>query len=345
MPPTAIEESLPSVHTQDFTVELTEARTSYDPLSLVDPPAIHASWMPVRELTFRAMSGGTVSRKRLQRFCSCARHTLVFKSVEDPGRFKLVRAMCHDRFCQPCQRIRTATVRVRLAAAMADQTCRLLTLTLAADGKPLRDRCNRLYDSFRKLRQRSFWKKNVGAGCAVLEIARNPTTGSWHPHLHCILTGKFLPQATLVSEWRAVTGDSYVVDVRLIREHEKALNYVAKYITKTVPDAMLRDELVCAELIRALHRRRALVTFGSWARKNFTKPEKCKNYEYLTGSLDIDVCPGLDENERRILAVAMRWYTQGRCRSDVVIPAEPEQLAICLAAYGLRNAHAPPLHR
>lgn len=82
--------------------------------------------------------------------------------------------------------------------------------------------------SFRRLRQRSWFKQRVFGGCFVIEIKGRP--GSWHPHIHALTYCKFLDWERLLSLWRKVsTGQSvYITRVR----KNTHISYLTKYITK-----------------------------------------------------------------------------------------------------------------
>jgi hypothetical protein len=52
----------------------------------------------------------------------------------------------------------------------------------------------RLMKSFSKLRQQKFWKSNVAAGVAMVEVTN--IGNGWHPHLHCVLDCRWLSVTT-----------------------------------------------------------------------------------------------------------------------------------------------------
>jgi len=79
-----------------------------------------------------------------------------------------------------------------------------------------------------------------------------------------IIEGKHLPVGELSRRWLAVTGDSPIVDIRLIRNDAAVARYVAKYLCKAVPAAIVRDPGSLDIAIRALHGRRTMATFGRW---------------------------------------------------------------------------------
>jgi hypothetical protein len=53
-------------------------------------------------------------------------------------------------------------------------------------------------------------------------------------HLHTLAVLPYVEQRRLADLWRGVTGDSYIVDVRVVRGAVDAVREVAKYISKAV---------------------------------------------------------------------------------------------------------------
>jgi len=104
---------------------------------------------------------------------------------------------------------------------------KLLTLTMKSE-ENLQSMVKKLLHSFRKLRNRAFWKRQFVGGCFVIEIKGVP--GKWHAHLHIILQGKYTPQAVILKHWRSVAGNGgafiSVCDKRGV------IFYLTKYLTK-----------------------------------------------------------------------------------------------------------------
>jgi len=115
----------------------------------------------------------------------------------------------------------------------------LVTLTVK-DGADLGERFQHLFQSQRELwnrRKRGQVSSLAGVAGAVwsYEIKRGSGSGLWHPHLHMIALAEVQPdQAQLSQEWHAITGDSYIVDVRPINPVDPASGFVEvfKYAVK-----------------------------------------------------------------------------------------------------------------
>jgi hypothetical protein len=115
----------------------------------------------------------------------------------------------------------------------------LVTLTVK-DGPDLAERFQHLHRS-----QRELWKRRQRRRGSVLDLVegavwsyeakRGTGSGQWHPHLHMIALAESMPDARQLSaEWLAITGDSFVVDVRPIAQDDPASGFleVFKYAVK-----------------------------------------------------------------------------------------------------------------
>lgn len=115
----------------------------------------------------------------------------------------------------------------------------LVTLTVK-DGDDLAERFKHLHKG-----QRELWmRKHRGRGSALdgvagavwsYEIKRGTGSGLWHPHLHMIALAEHQPdQGTLSAEWKNITGDSHIVDVRPISQEDPVSGFIEvfKYAVK-----------------------------------------------------------------------------------------------------------------
>lgn len=149
--------------------------------------------------------------------------------------------------------------------------CRFVTLTIRTENLSLRDAVQKLFTSFSRLRQTKFWRSRVTGGCATCEIKRTSDMSRWHPHLHLLVQGKYIPQGWLGRKWHEITGDSYIVDVFLCNNGVEAARYVTKYLSKPVPSSILRNPEHLREAIKALEGRHLVATFGDWRGKKLTE--------------------------------------------------------------------------
>lgn len=238
-------------------------------IDLPDEPGVafrHTGWLRQRNRVCRALIQGECSAGRVLRFRMCGAFAWLQRGAEDAARVRVVASLCHDRFCLPCQRLHAHTVASNLQAACQGREIRFVTLTVRHSPEPLRGQMESLYAAFRRLRQRVWWRENVTGGAAFLEVTLSAGDGCWHPHLHVLVEGRWLERSRLSAEWRAVTGDSFVVDVRRPRSLDQTVSYVTKYVTKGLPTASLLDSDRLVELILAISGRRTILAFGTWRR-------------------------------------------------------------------------------
>lgn len=191
-------------------------------------------------------------------------YAFVYQSLDDPHRFRLGGSSCHDRYCVPCSRDRSQILAENVLKTLSGKGSRFLTLTLRHTAQPLRSQLNRLYSCFSKLRTRAAWKNHVVGGAAFVECKWIAKTQSWHPHFHVILEGKYFPKELIKAEWYRVTGDSYVTDIRFVKDDATIAGYVTKYVSKPFDSTFVNQAILLQEHIAAMHRRRLCLTFGTW---------------------------------------------------------------------------------
>lgn len=142
---------------------------------------------------------------------------------------------------------------------------RQVELTLRHKLASLDAEIRRLWSGFRALRKTAFWKSVVSGGIGVLEVTINEKTRLWHPHLHLIVDGEFIPQAKLSAEWKKATGDSEIVYVQAVHDRARASKYVSKYLAKSINPTALESREI-REYATALHGKRLVFTFGKCAK-------------------------------------------------------------------------------
>lgn len=278
------------------------------PASAAEQQFRHSSWVILRHKTFAALNRCHVGDKRLDAFANCGGGAWLYvaKSGDD---LTIKCNKCHDRWCLACGRERAGKISANLLAVMSARKNRFVTLTLRHNTTPLKDQLDRLYRCFTDLRRRAWWKEHVRGGAAFLEV-KVSKAGRWHPHLHLIVEGTYLPQKELSREWLAVTGDSSIVDVRAVDSDGSCAGYVTKYLTKPASSDVYADTDKLDEMICTLRGRRLCLTFGSW-RGIVLEPKDADAVEWQPiGSLDSLRSRARDGDEealRWIDAAARKW--------------------------------------
>lgn len=224
----------------------------------------HSGWADTRDLVYQALQRTHQTPSRQHAFQYCGSSVYVQQSLTDPAVYRLAGSGCHDRFCLPCSQHRSRVIAERVLARIRGQVVRFLTLTLRTDSEPLAVSLDRLYRAFGSLRRSPLWRDHVDGGVAFCEIIWMPQSRRWHPHLHCLIQGTYIQQSALRAAWLAATGDSDIVDIRLVRDDRRASRYVTKYASKPYNSSYLHDPELLDEAVVALKGRRLALTFGSW---------------------------------------------------------------------------------
>ena len=142
-----------------------------------------------------------------------------------------------------------------IQAARPDLKPYLTTFTVL-DGPDFWERWRHLYACFQVLkdRRRNFlsgsrsapWTEfaKVAGAVGSYEFKRGKNSALWHPHLHMVTLCASSPnQYALRSEWEAITGDSFIVDVRPFYEGQppaqgfmEVMKYAVKFGSMSLPD-------------------------------------------------------------------------------------------------------------
>jgi hypothetical protein len=230
----------------------------------------HSGWLRDRRRVYDALRYVDAAPSRLDRFARCGSNAWVIRNEDDPSHWAVVSDHCRDRNCRPCARFRGQVIANNIADRLANRPYRFLTLTIKTTGLTLKQGVDKLYRSFAALRRSRLWQAKVDGGCAICEIKPKADGVGWHPHLHGIIEGRYIPLAPLRALWHRITGDSYIVDVRFGRTPSDAAKYVCKYVTKPFDDSTTRTPHRLHEAIVALTGRRLVTTFGSWRGERLT---------------------------------------------------------------------------
>lgn len=232
----------------------------------------HSFWRRRRWATYEALHCLEAGRAVLDRFDGCGSAAWVLQDKDDPNNHRLATNRCRHRWCEACAGDRRRVITRNLATRLPTDDLRLLTLTLKSTPGDLHTQLDRLYDCFRQFRRHRDIRDRMTGGIYFLELTFNDRTEMWHPHLHVLFAGSYLPHAIAKQTWLDLTGDSFIVDVRQLRDRRGAATYVAKYASKSVAASVWTSPSRLCQAMLALEGRRTFQTFGDWRELQLSKP-------------------------------------------------------------------------
>jgi hypothetical protein len=224
----------------------------------------HSGWLRDRRRTWDALRSVFPDSTRTERFRNCGTEAWVIRNEDDPDQYAVASNHCHDRFCRPCAAFRGRVIAGNIVNFLDHRPYRFITLTLRTIDMDLKACVDKLHRCFAKLRRTKIWLDKVVGGCSVIEVKPKESGIGWHPHIHAVVEGRFLPLKLIRKHWLTITGDSFIVDIQYGKDPEKAGRYVSKYITKPFDDGTTRTPHRLCEAVHALNGRRLVTTFGSW---------------------------------------------------------------------------------
>lgn len=252
---------------QETSLHVASDSLDYDSSDLKQDVAFrHSYWQHRRERVYRVLQTIGHDPMRVHRFAHCGAGAWVQRAIGEKTKFRVISAKCHDRFCEACQREKRLKISRNLMSKLPDGRVRFVTLTLRSSATPLDQQIDRMLKAFAKMRRGRRLSKCFVGGIWFLEVTKNAKTNLWHPHVHCLVQGDYIPLDLLRLEWHRCTGDSYIVDVRDIKHVKEVCGYVTKYAAKAVNLAALQSEADLAEAMAVFRGQRMFAAFGTWVR-------------------------------------------------------------------------------
>lgn len=145
----------------------------------------------------------------------------------------------------------------------------LVTLTVK-DGEDLGERFKHLSRSLQLLHKARVTPRMYSEACKAdgavwsYEFKRGKNSGLWHPHVHAVWLCETPPdQEALSAQWKAITGDSHIVDIRPFHEGQDVVEgflEVFKYAVK-FSDLPLEDNWHGSQILAG---KRLIASFGSF---------------------------------------------------------------------------------
>ncbi|MBA7706394.1 hypothetical protein ES703_115247 [subsurface metagenome] len=203
-----------------------------------------------------------------------------------------------------------------------------------------------LYRFFRSLRARKDFKDCVPGGFWFFQIKKSRNDGRWHPHLHCLISGLYIPHSRLSRIWLEITSNSTVVDIRPIRDPAKASNDAARYAAcpGSLAGLPFADAL---ELVECMHGRRICGTWGT-ARSVSLRAPACpdrEKWETVGGWFSV---LGLRTTSDQAKAILRAWQNnstpKGRGRSllpSLATIVQDETTSSCTSLFARSVPPAP----
>lgn len=273
----------------------------------------HSGWAVNRRKIYESLIRTHQTPARIDRFCQCGSGCVVQYSAGQE-RWRTVGNYCHDRFCVPCGNARSRALAMHLRRRVFSKTMRMVTLTLRHSQTPLTDQLDRLFSSFRKLRQRQSTHELFRGGSMFLEVKYSALTRTWHPHLHILCEGAFCSQKTIAEAWHAITGDSYIVHVKRVDSDDRMVTYVTKYASKPMDSSVFSVDTALDELVVALKGRRLNHCFGMWPKLD-DKPTADEVNDWVTVGTLARLCNDAKDGDavaRSVLAMLRGWSIRDR---------------------------------
>lgn len=286
----------------------------------------HSGWRGTRQRVRRALYATGAGRKRLERFDLCGSRAWIMESLDEPGVFRISSDTCHDRFCLPCANLRSRTIAANVLDALKGKQARFITLTLRAEDQSLVSILRKVVSAFARLRARKLWKQTQHGGCCFLEIKLSRNTGLWNVHYHIISEGKYIEQHLLSRAWHQITGTSFIVDVKYIKDTEKVARYVTKYASKPLDATVTNDLDALTEAIAALKGRRLCSTFGTWRTISLTDQPEPGQWQALCPFRELLEKVLKDDPEALIIWQALKGENTCKTRTSTKTPRPPPTL-------------------
>jgi hypothetical protein len=155
---------------------------------------------------------------------------------------------CKKLYCPDCASDRAARLsrqtEIKIAEVMKTNSGRLCFLTLTTkNAKTFEAGLRKIKKSFTAFKRKKVFKDHIKGYVGGFEYTFNPKTNDFHVHLHLIvLRGKFWNQSDISDTWREVTGDSFIVDVREVKDVHKGAKELCKYIVKSMDLMKMPDD-------------------------------------------------------------------------------------------------------
>ncbi len=200
------------------------------------------------------------NKNRVELLTKCRTFAWFARSTET-GRVHVCSNSCRQRWCPICATGKANYIVQSLSPWVQKiKNPRFLTLTLKHSNAPLLTQIDTLYKHFRNLRRDKQFKQYVTGGVWFFQVKLSSKSDQWHPHIHCLIKGKYLPHDWISRKWLRMTKTSNIVDIRAVKNKSEVAKYVARYCARPAKLSLFPVPLR-QEIFEALHGRRLC---GKW---------------------------------------------------------------------------------
>jgi hypothetical protein len=186
---------------------------------------------------------------RMKQCCSLFRHTTCGQhTIKSYPTFRCKKLYCPD--CAPERATRLGNqTEAKIREVMKETKGRLCFLTLTVKNTATYEGgLVKLKKDFAKFKRQKSFKENVKGYFGGFDYTFNSKTNDFHVHLHLVILrgSKRWEQSDISKAWHEVTGDSFIVDIRKVKNIHKGVKELCKYVVKpsdllTMPDEKFRE--------------------------------------------------------------------------------------------------------
>jgi hypothetical protein len=309
--------------------------TAYDPLPSDYRKLKTAHYEPELEAAISLYSRIDELEKTEKRIdLENCRHFAWFVRHEMTGQIKVVANACHLRWCPICAGAKRMMIKSAVSKWLRTvKRPKFMTFTLKHSTEELPDQIKRLYKAYRLFRQHKLLKKKQRGGVWFFQLKRSKKTEEWHPHLHVVVDMDYINKVEIQDEWLLVTGDSFVVDIRAIKDAGKVVDYVARYCASpcNLPDYSPDDQ---DSIYYALSGKRLCGRFGTGNQCHF-KPKRPVDFAQWQRLITWTDCVCNRNDDTALRQVIRAWNQEttldtetAKKISDTYAPSESLKLTI-----------------
>ncbi len=203
-----------------------------------------------------------------------------FARCTETGRVHVCSNSCRQRWCPICTGTRSNYIVRSLEEWIQNvKNPRFMTLTLRHTNAPLVHQIESIYKFFRYLRRDKQFKQFVQGGVWFFQVKLSKRSDQWHPHIHCIIQGRYMPKGWLSRKWKQITKTSTIVDIKAIKNKSEIARYVARYCARPAKLSEYPVELR-VEIFEAMHSRRLCGVWGHARGVRLSPPKSVPEHKF-----------------------------------------------------------------